>query len=167
VAVDAPAGLGAGRERARAREVLPTLADRRGQDDAVPTDPLQRRGEGAGPALGPGGDRDLATALHVEQGDEVHVHPDGDGCVAAGEAARRHDQVVRRRDAEPAELDGDRRREVAGPLECFDRLERVRAVTVVVGRAGGEPPGELLGERHETRAGFRMSCQFDRHDAAQ
>jgi hypothetical protein len=110
---------------------------------------------------------DAATALHVEHGDEVHVHPDGDGCVAAGEAARRHDQVVSRRDPEPAELDGDRRSEVAGPLECLDRLERVRAVTVVVGRTGGEPPGELLGDRHETSAGVGMSCQLDWHGAAQ
>ena len=159
--------LGAGRERARAREVLATLADGRGQDDTVATDPLQRRGEGAGPALGPGGDRDLVTARHVEHGDEVHVHADGDGGVAAGEAARRHDQVVRGRDAEPAELDRDRRREVAGRLERVDRLERVRAVAVVVGRAGGEPPGELLGDRHETGAGVGMSCQLDRHGAAQ
>ena len=118
-------------------------------------------------ALGPGGDRDLVTARHVEHGDEVHVHPDGDGGVAAGEAARCHDQVVRRRDAEPAELDRDRRREVAGRLERVDRLERVRAVAVVVGRAGGEPPGELLGDRHETGAGVGMSCQLDRHGAAQ
>ena len=32
-------------------------------------------------------DRDLAAALHVEHSDEVHVHADGDGGVAAREAA--------------------------------------------------------------------------------
>ena len=86
-AVDPPARLGAGRERARPREVLAALADRGGQHDAVPGDLLQRRGEAAGAALCPGRDRDLATALHVEHGDEVHVHADRDRGVAAREAA--------------------------------------------------------------------------------
>jgi len=107
-------------------------------------------------ALGPGGDRDLVTARHVEHGDEVHVHPDGDGGVAAGEAARRHDQVVSRRDAEPAELDRDRRREVAGRLERVDRLERIAAVAVVLARARGEVVGELLGDRDQAGAGVGM-----------
>jgi hypothetical protein len=150
VAVDAPAGLRAGRERARACEVLAALADGRGQHDAVDTEPLQRHGEGAGPAIGPAGDRDLVPARHVEHGDEVHVHADGDGCVATCETAGRDDHVVDGRDTEPTELDRHRRREVAGRPERVDRLERVRAVTVVVGRAGGEPPSQLFGDRHET-----------------
>ena len=92
--------------RARPREVLSALADGRGQHDAVAGDLLERGGEAAGAALGPGRDRDLATALHVEHGDEVHVHADRDGGVAARQAARRHDEVVRGRDAEPPSSTG-------------------------------------------------------------
>ena len=149
--------------RARPREVLAALADGGGQHDAVAGDLLERRGEAAGAALRPGGDRDLATALHVEHRDEVHVHADRDGGVAARQAARRDDEVVRGRDAEPAELDRDGRREVAGGLERVDRLEGVGAVAVVLGRAGGELLGELLGDRHEAGAGVGMGCEFDRH----
>ena len=58
-AVDPPAGLGAGGERARPREVLAALADRGGQHDAVAGDLLERGGEAAGAALRPGRDRDL------------------------------------------------------------------------------------------------------------
>ena len=50
-AVDPPAGLGPGRDRARPREVLTALADRRGQHDAVASDLLERGGEAAGAAL--------------------------------------------------------------------------------------------------------------------
>ena len=46
--------------------------------------------------------------------------------------------VVRGGDAEPTELDGDGRCEVAGGLERVDRLERIAAVAVVLGGAGGE-----------------------------
>ena len=58
-------------------------------------------------------------------------------------------------DAEPTELDGDGRREVAGGLERVDRLEGEGAVAVVLGRASGELVGELLGDRHEAGAGGR------------
>ena len=64
-------------------------------------------------------------------------------------------------DAEPTELDGDRRSEVAGGLERVDRLERVGPVAVVLGGAGGELPGELLGDGDEAGAGFGMGCEFD------
>jgi hypothetical protein len=70
---------------------------------------------------------------------------------------------MRRRDAEPTELDRDRRREVAGGLERVDRLERVAALAVMLRCAGVELRGEALGDRHETRAGLGASCQFDRH----
>ena len=161
-AVDPPARLGAGGARAGAREVLAALADGGGEHDAVAGDLLERGGEAPRAALRPGRDRDLATALHVEHRDQVHVHADRDRGVAAREAARRDDEVVRGVDAEPAELDGDRRREVAGGLERVDRLERVAAVAVVLGRVGGELPGELLGDRHEAGAGVGMGCEFDR-----
>ena len=52
-----------------------------------PGDLLKRGGEAAGAALCPGRDRDFATALHVEHRDEVHVHADRDGSVAARQAA--------------------------------------------------------------------------------
>ena len=94
-AVDPPAGLGAGSERARPREVLPALADRGGQHHAVAGDLLQRGGEPAGAALCPRRDCDLAAAVHVVHRNEVHVHADCDGGVAARQAARRHDEVVR------------------------------------------------------------------------
>ena len=104
-AVDAPAGLGAGGHGARAREVLTALADRCGQHDAVPGDRFQRRGEGLGAAAVSARDRDLATALHVEHRNEMHAHADRDGRVTPGQAARRNDEIVRRRDPEPAEVD--------------------------------------------------------------
>ena len=66
-------------------------------------------------------------------------------------------------DAEPTELDGDGRGEVAGGLERVDRFERVAAVAVVLGCAGGELRRELLGDRHQARAGFGMGCEFDWH----
>ena len=68
----------------------------------------------------------------------MHVHADRDGGVAASKAARCDDQIVRGGDAEPAQLDGDGRCEVAGGFERVDRLERVAAVAVVLGRTGGE-----------------------------
>ena len=86
-AVDPPAGLGAGGARARPREVLAAFADSGGQHDAVAGDLLQRGGKAAGAALSTGRDGDLATALHVEHGDEVHVHADRDRGVAARQAA--------------------------------------------------------------------------------
>ena len=85
--LDPPAGLGAGGARARPREVLTALADSGGQHHAAAGDPLQRGGETAGAALRPCGDRDLATALHVEHRDEMHVHADRHGGVAARQAA--------------------------------------------------------------------------------
>jgi hypothetical protein len=123
----------------------------------------KRRCEAAGATLGTGRDRDLATALHVVHGDEVHVHADRDGRVALRQAARRDHEVVRGGDAEPTELGRDRRGEVAGGLERVDRLERVGAVAVVLGRAGGEFLRELLGDRHQAGAGGGMCCEFDRH----
>ena len=92
----------------------------------------------------------------------MHVHADRDGGVAAPQAARSDDQVVRGRHAEPAELDGDGRPEVTGGLERLDRLERVAAVAVVFGRVDGEPRGELLGDRHEAAAGVGTGCELDR-----
>jgi hypothetical protein len=77
-AVDSPAGLGAGSNRARPSEVLSALADGRRQHDAVAGDPLQRGGEAAGAALGAGRKGDLTAALHVEHCDEMHVHADRD-----------------------------------------------------------------------------------------
>ena len=50
-AVDPPAGLGAGGDRARPREVLAALADRGGQHDALAGDLLERGGEAARAAL--------------------------------------------------------------------------------------------------------------------
>ena len=49
--VDPPARLGARGGRGGPREVLPTLADGGGQHDAVPSDLLERGGEGVGAAL--------------------------------------------------------------------------------------------------------------------
>ena len=146
-AVDPPARIGARGAGGRPREVLAALADRGGQHNAVARDLLERRREAAGATLLTGRHGDLATALHVLHGDEVHVDADRDRGVATREAARSHDEVVRRGHAEAAELDRDGRREVAGRLERVDRLERVAAVTVVLRRAGGELLRELLSER--------------------
>ena len=93
----------------------------------------------------------------------MHVHADRYGGIATRQAARRNNQVVRGRHAEATELDGDRRGEVAGGLERVDRLERVGAVAVVLGCAGGELLGELLGDRHKAGAGFGMGFQFNWH----
>ena len=142
-------------------EILPGLADGGGQHDAVAGDPRQRGGEAARASLCPGRDGDLATALHVEHRDEVHVHADRDRGVAARQPARRHHEVVRGRHAEPTELDRDGRREIAGGLERVDRLERVAAVPVVLGGAGDRLLGELLGDGHQARAGLGAGGQFD------
>ena len=148
--VDPPARRRARGQRARPREVLAALADGGGQHHAVAGDLLEGRREAARAALRTGGDRDLATAFHVEHRDEVHVHPDRDGRVAARQAARRHDEVVRGRDAEPTEFDRDGSCEVPGGLERVDPLEGVGAVEVVLRGVGGETLRELLGERDET-----------------
>jgi hypothetical protein len=161
--VDPPSRLGAGRQRGRPCEVLAAFADGGGEHHAVAGDLLQGGGEAAGPALLSGRDSHAAAALHVEHRHQVHVHPDRHGGVAARQAARRHDQVVRRRNAPPTEFHGHGRREVPRRPERVDRLERVGAVAVVLGRAGGEVVRELLGDRHEAGAGLGARCQFDRH----
>ena len=120
-------------------------------------------GERQRATLRPGRDRDLTAALHVEHRHQVHVHADRDGGIAAGEAARRDDEVVYGVDAEAAELHWDGRREVAGSLERVDRLEGIAAVAVVLRRVAGELPGELFGDRHEAGAGVRMGFEFDGH----
>jgi hypothetical protein len=162
-AVDPPAGFRAGGARARTREVLTRLADGGGEHDAVAGDLLERRREGASLALGPGGDRPRAAALHVQHRNQVHVHADRDGGVAARETTRRDDEVVRGVDAEPAELGGDGRGEDAGGLEDVDRLEGVGAGVVVLGRAGGELAGELLGDGNEAGSGVSTGFEFDGH----
>jgi hypothetical protein len=110
-------------------------------------------------------DGDLSAALHVEHRHEVHVHADRDGGIAARQSARSHDEVVGRRDAEPTQLDGDRRDEVAGRLERIDRLEGIAPVAIVFGCARGELLRELLGDRHEASAGVGMGCELERHAA--
>ena len=152
--------------RAGAREVLARLADRSGQHGAVAGDPLERCRESPGAALGPACERHLTAALHVVDGDQVHVHADRDGGVASREAARRDDQVVGRGDAEAAQLDGHRRRQDAGLLERRDRLERVRALAVVARRLGREPGAELLGDRDQTGTGGGPGCELEHHAVA-
>jgi hypothetical protein len=86
----------------------------------------------------------------------MHVHADRDRGVAARQPARRDDEVVGIGDAESPEIDRNRGREVTGRRERVDRLERIAASAVVLGRPRGQPLGELLGERHEAGAGVGM-----------
>jgi hypothetical protein len=60
--------------------------------------------------------------------------------------------------ARSTKLGRDGRREVAGCFERVDRFERIRAVAVVLRRAGGDPFGELLGARYQSGAGRGMGC---------
>ena len=106
--VDSPAALGSGRQVVPGR----VMSWPRSLIAAASTTPSRticssdRRSPGT--TLLTGRDGHLATALHVEHCDQVHVHADRDGGVSARQAARSDDQVVRRRDAEPAVLHGDR-----------------------------------------------------------
>ena len=162
-AVDPPTRGGAAGDRRRAGEVLSGLADRRGEHDAVACDLRERCGEGAPAAVVSGGHGDLAPALHVGHRDQMHVHADRDGRVAPRQATRRDDEVVRGADAEPADVDGDGRREVVGGLERVDRLEREGPVAIVPWGVRGQRLGEPLGGRHEAAAGVGAGCELDRH----
>jgi hypothetical protein len=55
----------------------------------------------------------------------------------------------------------------AGCSATMSHSRAARAPGIRLGCTAGEPPGELLGVRHETGAGFRISCRLDRHDAPQ
>ena len=82
----------------------------------------------------------------------MHVHADGDGGVAAREAARRDDDVVHRGDVEAAVRGGDRGGEVVLALERVDAGVRERRVAVVLGGARRQLVAERLGQAHEARA---------------
>ena len=161
--VDPPARRDSGRDRRRPREILTAFTDRGGQHHTIVNDLLERGGERADATLGPGGYRDLVATDHVEHRDQVHVDPDGHRRVTPRQPARGHDQIVRGRHATPAEVDRDRRDEVAGRLQRVDRLERKGPVAVMFRGARGELLRELLGRRDEPRAGIGIGFEFDRH----
>src|SRR5262249_19153969 len=83
--------------------------------------------------------------------------------VAAGEPARRDDDVVDGRDAEPAELLGDRRREVPALLDSREAVEWKASVTVVRRGARADLRGKSFRERDEARAGLGSCCQLESH----
>jgi hypothetical protein len=133
--VDAPARLGARGGGLRPGEVLAQLADGGGDDHAVARDRAHRGGEDLGASRVVVGDGQLPAPHDVHEDDEVHVDADGDGRVAAGQAARRDDHVVHRGDVEAAVLGGDRGGEVLLALERVDAGVRERRVAVVLGGA--------------------------------
>jgi hypothetical protein len=160
---DDPAVAGAGRRRRRPGQVLPRLAHRRREHDAVGRDLPERVADRAHAPLIPVRDRRLPPADDVLQVREVHVDAERQRRVAAREAGRRDQHIVRRRHAEPAEVLRDRRREVAASLDGAEALERVGAVAIVGGRMGRDLVGEPLGERDEPCARIGPGCQLDGH----
>ena len=124
------------------------------------------RRERAGASLVAGGGRDLPAADDVEQVREVHVHAEGQRGVAAGQPARCDEDVVHGRDAEPAELLGDRRGEVAALLDHGEAVEGEARVAVVGGGLRADLVCECLGERDEALAGLGSGCQLERHVAS-
>jgi hypothetical protein len=159
--VDPPTRLRARRDRAGPGQVLAGLADRRRQHQPVAGDLLERRRKRARTTLHALRDRGAVAALHVEHRHQVHVHADRDRRVAARQPARGDHQVVRGRHAQAAEVDRHGRREVPRGLERVDRLERVAAVAVVLGRPRGQLGRERLGDRDEPRAGFGVGGELD------
>ena len=132
----------------------PALADRGRHDDAVLRDASSEAANARAPYVVPRGDRDPPAPHDVQDGREVHVHPDRDRGIAAGEPARRHEHVVHRLDAEAAQV-------ARGPAPRSTRhpqgggaLEGEASVPVVLGGACGEVVGEGLGELDEPRAGL-------------
>ena len=66
-------------------------------------------------------------------------------------------------DAEPAEVLGDRRREVAAPLDGGEALEGIAAVAVVLGRVDADLLRERFGELDEPGARRGLGRQLERH----
>ena len=154
-AVDAPPAVRAGGDRAGAGEVLARLGHGGAHAHAVDRDPPQRLRQ-----------LDRAGAVHphhVQQRGHVHVDPDRDGRVAAGEPAGGDHDVVEALRAETAQLDRDGRGVVARVGQPLRALERERALAVVVARARGQLGHERLGERDQARAGRRPCGQGQAH----
>ena len=66
-------------------------------------------------------------------------------------------------DAQPAEVLGDRRREVAAPLDGGEALEGIAPVAVVLGCVGADLLRERFGELDEPGAGRGLGRQLERH----
>ena len=132
--------------------------DGRGEDGAFARDLVESPGERADAALVAGSNRDLPATHDVQHVDEVHVHPEGQRRVAAGEPARRDDHVVRRRDAEAALLLRERGGEEAALLHGGEAVEGEAAVAVVRGSLRGDLVCERLRESDEAHSGFRSGC---------
>ena len=93
----------------------------------------------------------------------MHVHAQGQRGIPAGEPARTDEHVVNGRDAEAAQLLGDRRGEVPALLDGREAPEGEAAVAIVGGGARSDFVCEPLGERDEARAGLGSRCQLERH----
>jgi hypothetical protein len=163
VAVDAPSAVGADRLGDGSREVLPSLAHRGRDHDAVGRDPAQRPGKGALAARVSGRACHAPAAREVEDDDEVHVDPNRDGGVAPGQPARGDDHVMDGAHPEAAQLVGHRGGEIPRVPQRVDALERVAAVAVVGGRPAGEVLREPLSGRHERPAGGGLGGELHRH----
>src|SRR5207247_11136885 len=120
----------------------------------VTADALWRCGKRPASALVARGDGDLPTPDDVEQIGEVHVHSEGQRCVAPGEPARRDEHVVDGRRAQAAELLRNGGGEVAASLDRGEALEGKAAVAVVRGRLRADLLDERLRERDEARTGL-------------
>ena len=133
--------------RARPGEVLAALADRGGQHDAVAGDllPARRRSARARRSA-PAATATWRRRSMLSTATRCMFTPIA---TEASPRARRLDATTRSCAEEtpsPPSSTGIGRCEVAGGLERVDRLERVGAVAVVLGCAGGELLRELLGE---------------------
>jgi hypothetical protein len=93
----------------------------------------------------------------------VHIDADRQRGVAAREATRRDDHVVERRDAEPAELHGNRSCKKSASLDRGEALVREARFAVVEGGTARYFRRESLGERDEAPAGLGGGHQLARH----
>jgi hypothetical protein len=139
------------------------LADRGGHHHPIPRHPLQGASEGArAPPVAPQHGRAPAMG-HAGHRDQVHVEPDGNRRVAAGQAARGDEQVVDRLHPQSAELARHGGGQVAGRPEGPDVLERIARLAVVVGGSPGEVRGQPLGQRDEVAAGVGAGPELESH----
>ena len=144
-------------------EILARLTHGRREHDALGGDLPKRGLERSGASLAAGTDGRVPATHDVLQVREVHVHAEGQRRVASRESRGRDENVVSRVDAEPTEVLGDRRSEVAASLDRGEALEGIAAVAVVLGCVEADLLRELFGELDEPGTRRGLGRQLERH----